>query len=149
MPLPSQSQTSWENELPRSLSPDLAWQTETMPRWSAWFGKMVLQMEARGRNSFSNAKLLHLTIRASSKLIVNVDGKGMQCEDIGHKTREGLLLQNTQASIYRRPKELLQPASPSAITRNLPRQKQQRPPNTITRDASNPAFKNPYKGDLP
>ena len=59
-------------------------------------------MEARERNGFSNAKQLHLTIRDASKLIVSKDGKVMQGEDIGHKTRESSLLQNAQATIYER-----------------------------------------------
>ena len=84
-----------------------------MPRGSAWFQKKILQMEARERNGFSNAKQLHLTIRDASKLIVSKDGKVMQGEDIGHKTRESSLLQNAQATIYETAEELLQspPAS--------------------------------------
>ena len=47
-------------------------------------------------------KTAALTIQDASKLIVNKDGKVMQGEDIGHKTRENSLLQNAQATIYER-----------------------------------------------
>ena len=65
------------------------------------------------KNVFSNAKQLHLTIRASSKLIVNADEKVMHWEDIGHKTEEGLLLQSTQPTIHKKPRKLVQQPPPN------------------------------------
>ena len=70
-------------------------------------------MGAREKIIFSNAKQLHLTIRASSKSIVNVDEKVMHWEDIGHKTEEGLLLQSTQPTIHKRPRKLAQQPPPN------------------------------------